>query len=157
MEILKLEQELKELMLKRDTLNKIPVKSRNTKDLFLLDDLRASVKRIRARIKSIKNKKTYNKPENIKKRKISNWKSQGICSRNWDNLYNVYINTNKCDNCKIKIVKYNLKMTNNTKTLHHNHDLGTPIAIVCNLCNIKEGEFLKDRYNFSIKINENIY
>ena len=59
MEILKLEQELKELMLKRDTLNKIPVKSRNTKDLFLLDDLRASVKRIRARIKSIKNKKTY--------------------------------------------------------------------------------------------------
>ena len=152
-----MEQELQKVIIERDLLNKIPLKLRTRLEIIKLSELRSCVEKIRARIKSIKNKEIYYKPENIKKRKISNWKHNGICSRNWDKLYNVFTNTNKCDHCKITIVNYNLKMTPDTKVLHHDHDTGNPIAIVCNLCNIKEGEFLKEKYNFSIRQNENIY
>ena len=157
MDILELEQELDRLILERNEVNKIPRVLKLPEDNMLLDNLRANVKKIRARIKAIKNKETYYNLENIKKRKISRWKNSGICSRDWDNLYNMYINTNKCNHCKIILVNYKLKMTNNTKVLHHDHNTNKPIAIVCNLCNIREGEFLKDKYNFSIKQNENIY
>ena len=146
-----LQQELAKYILERNEVHKIPRVLRLHEDKILLKKISRNILRTRARIKSIENKEIYYKPENIKKRKISNWKKSGICSRNWDKLYDVYTNTNKCNHCKIIIVNYNLKMTLDTKVLHHNHDTDKPIAIVCNLCNIKEG-----CNKILIKQNENI-
>ena len=44
-------------------------------------------------------------------------------------------------------------MSLDTRVLHHDHDTGKPVAIVCNLCNMREASLFK----FSIKQNENIY
>jgi len=132
MDIFELEQELGGLLLEREEYNKIPKVSRTNIDLMFIYKLTKKIDKIKAKIRYNKNKDNYYNPENIKKRRISLWKSRGTCSRNWDNLYNIYLNP---------------------KVLHHDHNTGKPIAIVCNLCNIRESSC----FNFSIKQNENIF
>jgi len=153
MDIFELEQELGGLLLEIEEYNKIPKVSRTNVDLMFIYKLTKKIDKIKAKIRYNKNKDNYYNPENIKKRRISLWKSRGTCSRNWDNLYNIYLNTVKCNNCNNNIEKYNKKMTLHTKVLHHDHNTGKPIAIVCNLCNIRESSC----FNFSIKQNENIF
>ena len=84
-----------------------------------------------------KKKKEYNKTEAGKKSsRILNWKKYGIICIDYDEMYNIYINTSKCDYCN-KEFKNSLD-----RHLDHNHETGEVRGILCRGCNIRD--VLKD-------------
>tara|TARA_R110002126_G_scaffold40007_1_gene117958 strand:+ start:319 stop:891 length:573 start_codon:yes stop_codon:yes gene_type:complete len=66
--------------------------------------------------------------------KITDWKSQGIKSSNFDLVYERYINTNYCEVCNIELThgRYNTKTT---RCLDHQHASGEIRNILCHHCN----------------------
>jgi hypothetical protein len=75
-------------------------------------------------------RKEYIKTEQGKKSyTISNWKSYGVIHENFDELYELYISTNKCNVCK-KVFD-----ENNKKCLDHDHDTGKFRYVLCWSCN----------------------
>jgi len=75
--------------------------------------------------------KQYSQTENGRKSNtISNWKNYGVIHDNFDELYNHYISTNKCDVCSYEFDE------KNWKCLDHDHDTGKFRQILCNGCNI---------------------
>jgi len=67
-------------------------------------------------------KKEYNQTENGKKsNRISDWKSNGVISDDFNALYNKYINTNECELCGTCLT--------NKKHLDHCQN------IICGVCN----------------------
>ena len=88
--------------------------------------------------KILEQKKEYHQTENGKKsRRINTWKQIGVISENFDELYNKYINTTKCDNCDIELIHGNFG--NNKKCLDHNHKTGQVRNVLCHCCNIRRG------------------
>ena len=80
--------------------------------------------------------KEYRQNENcIKQKRISNWKTSGVVCDDYDNLYEIYINTTNCEKCDI-ILTYDKLTTNTTKCLDHNHQTGLFRYVLCNRCNI---------------------
>jgi len=76
---------------------------------------------------------TRNLPENIKKARINNWKKTGITYNNWDELYEKYINTSKCELCNINLVSG--KTAKNRRILDHDHITNQVRNIICHSCN----------------------
>tara|TARA_R110000796_G_scaffold240558_1_gene361679 strand:- start:145 stop:579 length:435 start_codon:yes stop_codon:yes gene_type:complete len=81
--------------------------------------------------------KLYDKTEEGKKsHRISSWKSQGILCFDWNLLYDIFINTTKCELC-------NCELNTNTKTkkcLDHDHSINDRFNIryvLCHSCNCK--------------------
>ena len=60
---------------------------------------------------------------------IYNWKKSGLIYDDYDELYEVYINTMECQHCQIKFTK------NNKRCLDHDHTTGLFRKIVCHRCN----------------------
>jgi len=60
---------------------------------------------------------------------IYDWKRRGLIYDNYDELYDVYINTMECQHCKTEFTK------NNWRCLDHNHETGLFRKIVCHKCN----------------------
>ena len=60
---------------------------------------------------------------------IYDWKRRGLIYDNYDELYDVYINTMECEHCKTEFTK------NNWRCLDHNHKTGLFRKIVCHKCN----------------------
>ena len=60
---------------------------------------------------------------------IYDWKRRGLIYDNYDELYDVYINTMECEHCKTEFTK------NNWRCLDHNHETGLFRKIVCHKCN----------------------
>jgi acetyl-CoA carboxylase carboxyltransferase component len=84
-------------------------------------------------------KKEYNQTENGKKsNRISDWKSNGVISDDYDALYEKYINTNECELCSISIICGS--GITNKKHLDHCHLTGEFRNILCGDCNIKRYE-----------------
>ena len=89
------------------------------------------------RLYNLKNKennkersKKYSQTENGKKsRKISNWIYKGIICKDFDKMYDRYINTNNCNWCNKDISK--------KRYLEHNHSSREVRGIVCQSCNMK--------------------
>jgi hypothetical protein len=79
--------------------------------------------------KSYYQRDTYKDTPQFKKtHTISNWKTRGVVG-DYDEMYNIYLNTNECNVCK---VGFNEK---NWKCLDHDHDTGKFRQILCNNCN----------------------
>ena len=60
---------------------------------------------------------------------IYNWKRSGLIYDDYDELYEVYINTMECQHCESEFTK------NNKRCLDHSHETGLFRKIVCNRCN----------------------
>ena len=63
---------------------------------------------------------------------IYDWKRRGLIYDNYDELYDVYINTMECQHCKTEFTK------NNWRCMDHNHTTGLFRKIVCHKCNVMD-------------------
>ena len=63
---------------------------------------------------------------------IYDWKRRGLIYDNYDELYDVYINTMECQHCKKEFTK------NNWRCMDHNHETGLFRKIVCHKCNMMD-------------------
>tara|TARA_R110000823_G_scaffold313960_1_gene442161 strand:- start:21 stop:740 length:720 start_codon:yes stop_codon:yes gene_type:complete len=74
-------------------------------------------------------KSYYDSPSEYKSNKISNWKDRGVIYEDFDDLYEVYMNTMKCQNCDKTFE------TSYDRCLDHDHDSGLFRMILCRGCN----------------------
>ena len=77
-------------------------------------------------------------PEYKKSNRISNWKKMGVICDDFDELYERYLNTEFCEECKCKLTEDKIN-TKTTRCLDHCHTTGLFRNILCNPCNIKRG------------------
>ena len=78
--------------------------------------------------KVLQQQKEYNKtPQGIKSTFIANWKYMGVIHDNFDELYEKYISTTKCEICK-------KDLSTTKKCLDHDHETGEFRWILCNSC-----------------------
>jgi hypothetical protein len=74
-------------------------------------------------------KSYYDNPKKYKTNKICRWKSSGVIYDDWDDLYEVYMNTMECQHCKKPFE------TSYDRCLDHNHETGLFRMILCQGCN----------------------
>ena len=90
--------------------------------------------RLKNKEKIKKQEKELNKqPHRIKGFRISQWKSRGVISDDYDKLYDYYLSVNNCDKCNVVLEG----LGNNRKCLDHNHNTGLFRNILCHKCNSK--------------------
>jgi hypothetical protein len=81
----------------------------------------------------------YHKTPQCKKRnRIANWKYRKIIFHDYDLLYDIYMETTHCDECKCLLNE----CPKSRKCIDHDHsitDYENIRGIVCNSCNIKRG------------------
>jgi len=88
-------------------------------------------------------KKEYLKTDQSKKsHRISTWKQLGLISEDYDKLYELYINTNECDNCGIELVEG--RYGSNKRCMDHNHRTGLFRNILCHNCNSIRPDYESD-------------
>jgi hypothetical protein len=81
--------------------------------------------------------KIYDKtPAGIKSKFIRKWKSRGVISNNFDTLYDLYINTDKCMNCEKSFAD------SFERCLDHDHKTGLYRAVLCRSCNNRDSCYL---------------
>jgi hypothetical protein len=80
--------------------------------------------------------KLYRKTDDGKKiRRISNWRLRGLICDDVDAIYNIYINTENCEECDIELVEGMFGA--NKKCLDHDHLTGFYRNTICQTCNLK--------------------
>jgi hypothetical protein len=88
-------------------------------------------------------RKKWNQTEAGKKsHRIKIWKQYGIIFSDYDLLYDIFINTEYCDLCKVKLTEG--KRTKTTRCLDHDHsitDCENVRNVLCHSCNAKGVRF----------------
>jgi hypothetical protein len=84
--------------------------------------------------------KEYNKEyrqteQGIKNGRINKWKCLGVKCDDFNNLYEHYINTDKCEECNINLIEGNYG--SNKRVLDHDHVTGLFRNVLCHNCNIQ--------------------
>ena len=74
-------------------------------------------------------RKTYN---GDRTNKITKWKSRGVINEDFDTLYDLFINTDKCMYCEKVFVD------SVDRCLDHDHETGLYRAVLCRSCNVKD-------------------
>ena len=103
--------------------------------VFTEEERKASKKRRdrEYRLRNIDKIKEYDKsPNRIKCNTISRWKRRGIIHSDFDTLYDLYINTDKCMYCE-KVFGDAFE-----RCLDHDHQDGSYRAVLCRACNSKD-------------------
>ena len=97
-------------------------------------------------------KKEYNKlPKGRKTTRITNWKRWGIIFHDYNLLYEIYINTTHCDECKCILNQCSKSL----KCVDHDHtitDDNNVRNILCHSCNRKRENKKYSCVNISDKI-----
>tara|TARA_A100001391_G_scaffold126651_1_gene86644 strand:- start:1704 stop:2000 length:297 start_codon:yes stop_codon:yes gene_type:complete len=75
-------------------------------------------------------------PKGLKSERIAKWKVRGLIG-DYEEIYDVYINTNFCEECHIPLIEglYGF----NRKVLDHNHETGEFRNVLCCGCNTRRG------------------
>ena len=82
------------------------------------------------------NQLKFLKTDKGKKYKITKrWKEIGLISDNYDKIYEIYLNTEECDNCGIELNQDGATK----KCMDHDHSNGFFRNILCKSCNNKRG------------------
>ena len=74
-----------------------------------------------------------NTDEGRKQHLIRTWKGRGIIHDDFDTVYDIYIDTDKCDVCNVELTDGRGK---NSRNLDHNHETGEIRGIICKRCNV---------------------
>ena len=77
-------------------------------------------------------------PERRKYKRIYNWKYLGIKHHDYDELYEIYLNTTHCKDCNCELNTYS-RINSQTKVVDHDHSTGEFRDIVCSRCNYYRG------------------
>ena len=78
--------------------------------------------------------KAYNKTERgLKMNTIAYWKRRGIVHPNFEELYEYYINTKRCEICFCELTKDRYS-TKTTKCLKHDKETGLFRNVICHSC-----------------------
>ena len=90
---------------------------------------------------NIKNKekiKEYRQTDEcIKTKRISKWKNEfKMKEDNWDLLYDIYMNTDRCDICDVELIEGS--RCNQGKCLDHDHYSGYYRGVLCQECNKRD-------------------
>ena len=79
-------------------------------------------------------KEYYSSPAGRKIKRIGDWRRYGVIHHNFDELYEKYINTEKCELCDVQLTE-DKKTTPTTRCLDHCHETGEFRNVVCHSCN----------------------
>ena len=74
-------------------------------------------------------KSYYDNPQDYKRNIIKGWKQKGVIYEEWDDLYEVYMNTMECQHCNKPFE------TSRHRCLDHDHNTGLFRLILCKGCN----------------------
>ena len=84
--------------------------------------------------------KKYRKSVNGQKCDLKKrWKFRGLNMENFEEIYKIYLDTTKCDNCDCVLTDGQPYNKPNTKCMDHNHETGEFRNILCWKCNIPAG------------------
>ena len=89
--------------------------------------------------KIIEYKKLYRQTPNGKKTKtISDWKSRGLISDDYEAIYERYSNSTNCENCDCE---YSIRGdgVGRWRCMDHDHITGLFRNVLCNTCNVRRG------------------
>ena len=70
-----------------------------------------------------------------KLKRISQWRRSGVIHRDFDELYEKFINTELCELCSVKLTEDKIN-TSTTRCLDHCHESGEFRNVLCNSCNL---------------------
>ena len=96
-------------------------------------------------IKNVEKKKAYDKAyreDNIekckKKETIGNWKTKGLICDDYDNLYELYLQSTNCEECDCKYSDFG-DGVGRWRCMDHCHTTGLFRNFLCNTCNLRRG------------------